>query len=149
MANAVIWVSCVNLIYLHVLGDSFHYLSLFELGSFIYVGLVMSLHLKVSLLHHMINRIQVWAMIISILGLFLIYFILNSFPDGSEYDFYGVINHVYANPLFWFFGFFSGPVIFILIDLLGYSIYMFFFPLDETVFHEASLFSDNSRSPSF
>ena len=144
--NAVLWSTFLNLIYFNVLRESFASYSLYEIGVFVYVGLVMSLHLKVTCLHHLINRIQIWAMIISILGLFLIYFILNSSPEGA-YDFYGVVDHVYSDPLFWFFGFFSGPAFFILIDLLGYSIYKGFMPQDETLFHESSLFAKEESRP--
>lgn len=119
-----------------VLEPTFESFDLFEMGTVIYIGLVLSLQLKVSFLHQVWNYIHVLAMAISIIGIFVVVYIISLSVD--QYDYYGVVEIVYSRGIFWFFGVFSIPLTCILIDVTAYSLSLFFFPPDEAIFREAA-----------
>ena len=125
------------MIWFNVVAPSFVDYDLYSMGTTIYVGLVFSLQLKVSLIHHLWNQVHAWSMAISIGGLFLFLYILNTMTGTSYIDFYGVANKIYALDLFWFFGFWSTPIFCALIDFIGYSFYTVFLPTHEMVYREA------------
>ncbi len=137
--NAFMWSVLLCLIYFNVVRESFRDMSIFEMGTVIYVGLVLSLQLKVGFIHHLWNRIHFISMAISIIALFIVLLILSA-SSSFAYDYYYVVNKLYVEGIFWFFGFFSGPLICILLDFIGQSYYVFFAPSDEMVFREAARF---------
>ena len=139
--NAVFYAVVFCLIWFNVVAPSFSTYSLYEMGTTIYVGLVLALQLKVSFIHHLWNQIHCWSMFISLGGLFLFLYVLNAMQDNN-YNFYYVANKIYALDLFWFFGVFSTPLFCMLIDFIGHSIYVVWFPTNEMLFREAAMLND-------
>ena len=114
-----------------------------EMGTVVYVGLVLSLQMKVAFLHHVWNKIHVISMAISIIGLFLALLVINS--STSEYDYYGVVVFDYTQGIFWFFGCFSIPLILSLIDFTVASFTIEIKPSPETIFREIVYMNSNSE----
>mmetsp|Transcript_4746 Transcript_4746/g.4793 ORF Transcript_4746/g.4793 Transcript_4746/m.4793 type:complete len:1124 (-) Transcript_4746:25-3396(-) len=135
--NACLYAVVFCLIWFNVVAPSFVDYDLYSMGTTIYVGLVFALQLKVGLIHNLWNQVHFWSMAISVGGLFLFLYVLNTMTGESYIDFYGVANKIYALDLFWFFGFWSTPIFCILIDFIGYSFYTVFFPTNEMVYREA------------
>lgn len=115
-----------------VLQPTFKDLSLYEAGTITFVGLCMSLQAKVAFFHHQWAYPQCTVMFISVLGMF-VYFLLIAVSTST---YYYVANVTYELDIFWFFGFFSGPVICIFIDVIGYYMKWFFAPTLEMKYHE-------------
>ena len=134
--NAVVYAVVFCLLWFNVVYPTFESYSLYEMGTTIYVGLVLSMHLKVAFIHHLWNQIHLWSMIISVGGLFLFLYILNSMQNDN-YDIYYVVNKIYSLNLFWFFGTFSIPLFCVLIDVIGYCSYFMFAPTREMLYREA------------
>jgi hypothetical protein len=144
--NACLYAIVFCLIWFNVVAPSFEKDSLYEMGTTIYVGLVFSLQLKVGLIHHLWNQVHFWSMFISVGGLFLFLYVLNTMTGESYIDFYGVANHIYSSNLFWFFGFWSTPLFCILIDFIGYSFYAIILPTDEMIYREAAFDMDKRET---
>jgi magnesium-transporting ATPase (P-type) len=134
--NACVFSAIFCMMFFLVLEPTFEAFDLFEMGTVIYIGLVLSLQLKVSFLHQVWNYIHVLAMAISVVGIFVVIYIISLSID--QYDYYGVVGAVYSRAIFWFFGVFSIPLTCVLIDFTAYSLALFFFPPDEAVFREAA-----------
>lgn len=143
IVNAVFYAIVFCLVWFNVVAPSFKTYSLYEMGTTIYVGLVLALQLKVSFIHHLWNQIHFWSMFVSIGGLFFFLYVLNSMEENN-YNFYFVANKIYSLDLFWFFGVFSTPVICALIDFIGHSIYVVLAPTDEMLYREAAMLSDEA-----
>lgn len=106
------------------------------MGTTIYVGLVLALQLKVGFIHHLWNQVHFWSMFISLGGLFLFLVILNTMTSEDTIDFYYVANKIYSLNLFWFFGVFTTPLFCLLIDFVGHSFIVLFFPTHEMIYRE-------------
>lgn len=143
--NAVAYAVVFCLIWFNAVYPSFVADSLYEMGTTIYVGLVFAMHLKVGFIHHMWNQIHGWSMFISVGGLILFLYILNSM-ENDNYNIYFVVNKIYSSNLFWFFGAFSVPLICVLIDVIGHSVYFIFAPSREMLYREAALEFESSRN---
>jgi hypothetical protein len=133
--NAVIYAVIICLISYLVLAPTFQELSLYVAGTVVFVGLCMALQAKVAFFHNQWAYPQVLAMFISVLGM-LLYFLLISVAD---WDYWYVANATYENPIFWYYGMFSIPIIAIFIDWLDYFIILIFRPTDEMLFREMQL----------
>ncbi len=133
--NAVVFTIVFCSLFFVALYPSFSYDSLYEMGTTVFVGLILSLQLKVAFLHQVWNRIHVIAMIISVGGLFLFLVALNA-SATYDYDFYNVANKIYGYSIFWFFGVFTIPLVMLLLDICGQSLYVFFYPNQEMIFRE-------------
>lgn len=124
ITNAFVFAVIFCLLFFVVLGPTFIDYGVFDMGTVIYFGLILSLQCKVAFLHQVWNKIHIYAMVFSIAMLFLVIYIMNVFE--SEWDFYGVVNFVYGQGIFWFFGVFTIPLVCFLIDFTGSSLYLFF-----------------------
>jgi hypothetical protein len=136
--NAVVYAIVFCLIWFNVVARSFEYYDLLSMGTMIYVGLVFALQLKIGFIHHLWNQVHVWSMVISIAGLFLFLLVLNNMTSVSYIDFYGIADDLYKDNLFWFFGFFSVPLMCFLIDFVWHSFEVVLFPSKEMTYREAA-----------
>ncbi len=130
--NAIFYAIVLCLTYYMALQPSFKDLSLYEAGTVAFVGLCMSLQAKVAFFHHQWAYPQATVMFISVLGMF-VYFLLIAISTDT---YYYVANMTYELDVFWLFGFFTGPLMAVLIDVIGYYGKWFFFPTLEMKYHE-------------
>ena len=151
--NAVIYAVVFCLLFFNVMRPTFLDYGLYEMGTMIYVGLVLSLQLKVSFIHHLWTQVHFWSMFISVFGIFLVMYVLNA-PEEENYDFYWVVNWLYSNDnAFWLYGVFCAPIFCVMIDFIGHSYYVVFAPTDEMRAREDAFFrflpslNDKSMSP--
>lgn len=133
--NAVWYTMIICLISFNVLPKTFIDLSLYRAGTIVYVGMVMALQAKVAFFHHQWAYPQILAMVISVGGMFIYFLIL----AASTYDYYYVANMTYELPIFWFFGFFTIPLIAVMVDAVGHYTYMFFWPSRDMLYREKEL----------
>ena len=105
-------------------------------GTLIFTATVLAMQLKVGFMHHSWNRIEIVFMTLSVLALF-IYLVILSAAIG-EYDLYWVAMWLYSLPFYWFFGFFTVPLIAIIIDVSIYYSVQFFRPTQEMIYTECS-----------
>lgn len=136
--NAILYSIVLSLIYFSCVALSFDTDSLYVAGTTVFVGLIMALQAKVAFFHHQWAWPQVTVMAISIIGM-IIFFIIIEF---STFDYYYVANHVYSEGIFWFFGMFTGPLIAIMIDWLGYFVMMQISPKPEMLYRALQLEED-------
>ena len=139
--NAMLYAALLCTLVFTVMGQTYEEHDLYLMGTMIYVSLVLSLHLKVSFIHHTINQVHFWAMFISVVGLFLFLYVNNLFDNmelSTDYDLYFIVNKMYEETVFWFYNVFSIPLIMLMIDLIGHSFYVVFWPTREMLYTEAS-----------
>lgn len=134
--NAILFAIVFCVLFFNVLGPTFEEYGLYEMGTTIFTGLILGLQCKVAFLHHMWTRVHVISMVVSIIGLFFTLFVLNAAPSADNYGFYYVADFLYQQPVYWFFGAFSIPLMCYMIDYVGSSIYVFFIPTPEMVMRE-------------
>ena len=144
VVNAVVWSILLCLVFFNVCSPTYRNFSIFEMGTMIYFGLVLSLQLKIGFIHYMWNKVHVWSMFISVAALFLVVFILNE-SSTFAYDYFGVVNYTYGYGIFWFWGVFTAPLMLLLLDFIGQAYYVVFAPTDEGVFREAAFFKANMK----
>ena len=77
-------------------------------------------------------------------GGMLAYFIILA---GMMDDYYYVANWLYADNLFWFFGFFSEPIFTLYIDAATFFLRSTFFPTKETLYREAEQIHHYQKDP--
>ena len=97
---------------------------MYEMGTVVFVALIISLHCKIAFMHQVWNKIHVYSMAFSVGMLFLVMYIMNL--SLEEFDYYGVVNFTYSQGIFWFFGCFTIPLVCYLTDVVGSSMYLFF-----------------------
>ena len=124
ISNAMLFAVVFCLLFFVALEPTFRDYGVYEMGTVIYVSLVLALHSKVAFLHQVWNKVHVYSMAFSVSMLFLVLYIINLFE--SDWNYYGVVEFVYKQGIFWFFGFFTIPLICFLIDVIGASLYLFF-----------------------
>lgn len=125
----------ISLVYFSVVALSFDTESLYVAGTTVFTGLTMSLQAKVAFFHHQWAYPQVIAMFISVLGMLIFYILI----EYSTFDYYYVANHVYESGIFWFFGMFTGPLIAVMVDWVGYFALYQFHPKPEMIFREMQM----------
>lgn len=140
MFNAVLFAIIFCLLCFNVLQDTFKYDGLYEMGTTIFIALILSLQFKVAFLHQVWNRIHLISMLISIIGLFLVCLVINA--SIMEYDMYGVVNKIYTYDIFWFYGVWTIPVFMFLVDFFGQALLVFFKPSDEMIYRERNRIDD-------
>lgn len=118
-----------------VVVPTFEYWSLYEAGTTVFVGLCMALQAKVAFFHHQWNYIHFISMFISVFGMFIYFLVIADIED----DYWDVAAHTYEQTVFWFYGFFTIPLTAVLIDFVGYNLYVFFWPTKEILFRELNL----------
>jgi hypothetical protein len=133
--NAILYAIVISLVYFSAVAQSFNTDSLYVAGTTVFTGLTMSLQAKVAFFHHQWAYPQVLAMFISVVGMLIFYIII----QYSTFDYYYVANHVYEQGIFWFFGMFTGPLIVIFIDWVGYFVLYQFYPKPEMIFREMQM----------
>ena len=139
--NAILYAALLCTLVFTVMNETYQEHDLYLMGTMIYVSLVLSLHLKVSFIHHTINQVHFWSMFISVFGLFLFLYVNNLFDNmevSTDYDLYYIVNKMYEEKVFWFYNVFSIPLIMLMIDLIGHSFYVVFRPTREMLYTEAS-----------
>jgi hypothetical protein len=130
--NAVLYAIIINLLSFYVLVPTFMYMDLYEAGTIVFTALCMALQCKVALLHHQWaypNIIAMGVSVVGMIGMFLLFSVTTN-------DYWGVAQHDLGLEIFWFFGFFSIPLIAVMLDMVGYDLYMFFTPTPELQYQE-------------
>ena len=144
--NAILYALLLSSLVFIVMEPTYEEHDLYSMGTGIYVSLVMSMHLKVLFFHHTFNQVHFWSMFISVGGLFLFLYLnnlLDNMESSIDYDLYNIVNKMYSEKVFWFYNVFSIPLIMILIDLIGHSLYVVIRPTREILYKEASREFDN------
>jgi magnesium-transporting ATPase (P-type) len=140
--NAVIYAIVICLISYYTLASTFTQdWGLYEAGTLVFVGLVLSLQAKVAFLHHQWAWPHVLIMFISLLMMYIGYIILTV----GEYDYYYDAIMAYSTGIFWFFGCFSIPLFAIMIDWVGYYTRLIFYPTQEMLYRELDIEEENIR----
>lgn len=130
--NAILYAIIISMLSFYVLVPTFSYMGLYEAGTIVFTGLCMALQCKVAFLHHQWARPNVLAMALSVIGMLCGFLMIASTTDA----FYYVAQHDYGLAIYWFFGFFAIPLIAVMIDMIGYDIYLFFYPTPEMQYRE-------------
>ncbi len=130
--NAILYAIIISLISFNVLWPTFSYMGLYEAGTIVFTGLCMALQAKVAFLHHQWARPNVLVMALSVGGMLCGFLMISATTDA----FYYVAQHDYGLAVYWFFGFFTIPLVSVMIDMIGYDLYMFFSPTQEMMYRE-------------
>lgn len=130
--NAILYAVVICLVSYLILAPTFHNLSLYVAGTLVFTGLCMSLQAKVAFFHHQWAYPNVLAMLISVLGMIL-YFLLIAVV---MWDYYYVSNETYEEPIYWYYGMFSIPLIAVFIDWVDYFVTLIMHPTEEMMFRE-------------
>ena len=133
--NAMLYAVVLCVIYYLVMAPSFLTFDVYSAGTTLFVGMVLSLQLKVSFFYHQWAYPQVASMSFSVVAMFLFFLLIANAVD----DYWYIATWCYSQGLFWFFGFFSGPLFAFLVDVIGYSLYKFFWPSKEMIAREVEL----------
>jgi len=122
----------ICLVYYYAVAESFQDWSLYEFGTTVYTGLLLSLQLKVGFLHHQWNWVHTLSMAVSIGGMFIMY------PVCSDIfsDYIYISSYVYDQSVYWLFGVFTIPVFTILIDMIGHYGRLLVWPTQEMLYRE-------------
>ena len=130
--NAFMYAVTISLTGYYMLEKSFQDYGLYEFGTHVFLGLIFSLQVKVGFIHHLWNLLHLSSMVISIVGT-IIFVLIISLLD----HFYGEAEALYDNNLFWLTSCFGVPIMCGLIDLIDFSLTMFFLePSHELVIRE-------------
>lgn len=134
--NACVHAAVLCLLFFSTLQPTFVYWGLMEMGTAVFVGLILSLQCKIAFLHQVWNKIHIIAMAISVILFFVFILIISS--SVEEFDYYGSVSFVYSQGIFWFFACFSIPLACFMIDFAVASFCLMFYPQPETIFREDS-----------
>ena len=130
--NAIMYSVVICMSYYYCLEPTFRDYGLFSMGTVAYTGMCNALQVKVAYLSHQWAFPQVFFMLLSIGGMLAAYTV---FSYGVS-DYYAVRDFLFADPMFWFFGFFSVPLFAGLIDVIEYNFKFFFYPTQEMLMRE-------------
>ena len=130
--NAILYAVVICVLFFLAGYPSFYDQYIYVTGTIVYTGLCNALQCKVIFFHHQWAYPQVCSILISVVGMLLYYLLVSNSTD----DYYGVAEQTFELPLFWFYGMFSVPFFTVLIDPIGYYLYMFFWPTKEILYHE-------------
>ncbi len=131
--NACFYAILLCLLFYYTLKDSFQYLSIYEMGTTVFMGLVMALQGKIMFMHSQWTWIQA-AIQLATLFLLLMYYLS---VDNVVSDFNGVAKTLLKEDIFWFYGFWSAPVFCTLIDVIYYYTVQACCPTREMLFRES------------
>lgn len=146
--NACFYATVICLLYYNASGPTFSSYELYEMGTFIFIGMVMALQAKVIFLHSHWTYISTIAMGLSIFGTLIFILILTSMT-GTYYDYsvYGVATSIYNNSYFWFYTMFTVPIFCLLIDVVGQALLVYLAPTKEILYREQdNMTKDNSNT---
>lgn len=130
--NAILYAVILCLTYYYIVGPTFKDYGLYEAGTVVFVGMVLSLQAKVAFYHHQWAYPQIIAMALSIFMMFIGYIILTVGVTDYYYD----AIQAYSKGIFWYYACFSGPLFTIFIDWLGYYSQLIFSPTQEMLYSE-------------
>jgi len=130
--NAILYAVVLCLTFYYITGPTFKDYGIYEAGTVVFVGMVLSLQAKVAFYHHQWAYPQIIAMVISIIGMFIGYIILTFGVSDYYYD----AIQAYGKGIFWYYACFSGPLFTIFIDWIGYYTQLIFWPTQEMLYHE-------------
>lgn len=136
ISNAIMYTIVLCLLYYIALAPSFYSLGIYEAGTTVFTGLVMSMQAKAAFFHNQWAYPQVSVMVISIVGMFIYYVIIGNSLLEAYYDFYGVDQAIYAQAQFWLFSIFMVPITVVLIDWVGYYTTLLINPTPEMLYRE-------------
>jgi phospholipid-transporting ATPase len=140
IVNAVMYAVAICTMSYIVHKDTFKSYSLYGAGTVIYLGLLQAMQFKVAFLHHQWNYLSVLAMFLSLAGTMAVLYMLNTLIWMSP-EFYNVFMHLSEEvPLiFYVVGAGYTPLVCGLIDFIGHSMYVFFWPKPVMLYREAQL----------
>lgn len=133
IVNAIAYATIICLVFYYAVEMTFQDMSLYMMGTTVFVGMCNALQLKVYFLMNQTTWPQVFVFFISIWGMILYIYLASLLTD----DFYYEAEHVYQLGVFWLFGFFSVPLFTVMVDVLTYYSTLFFFPSREMLFRES------------
>jgi hypothetical protein len=139
--NAILYAIVICLTYYYVVGPTFKDYGLYDMGTVVFIGMIMSLQAKVSFYHHQWAYPHVISMILSMILVYIGYIILSV----GVYDYYYVAIVTFGRGLFWFYGFWSMPIFTMFIDWLGYYTRMMFWPTREMLYREMDLLEQEKQ----
>ena len=120
------------MVYYLAVRNSFDTWGLYDAGTTVFAGLCMSLQCKIAYLHNQWTWPQIFVMCLSVGGMLAWFAIIQDSYD----DYYGVVDFCFSQGLYWFFGMFTGPLICLLLDFVGYNLLLFFRPTAEMFMRE-------------
>lgn len=141
--NACAYGVVVDLMMYYVMRPYFENDGLYEFGTFVIVGLQLSLQLKVSFFLNQWSRLNVIGMAISVAMMFLFYILINV----AVWEYHFIAFEVYSSPIFWLFGVITVPITVVQIDTIGYYLRLFFCPTNEMLWREVELKKHFEESP--
>ena len=138
--NSVAYAGCLCAFGYVMLKDTSLNYGLYTIGTIVYMAMVHALQLKVAFLHHQWNYINVFAMLISLIGTFTVMYMINTYPFMSP-DYFGVVDNLITEEarVFFFMGCITIPMFTALFDFIIYAYKKFFEPTDEMIFREIEL----------
>jgi len=131
--NAVLYAVLLCLLFYLTCKETFRFMSLYEMGTTLFMGLVMALQGKIAFMHHQWTKPQVNVQIATFFFLMVWFLALSTVVE----DFLGVAHELYMQGMFWFYGFWSAPFFCTLIDVVAYYLEQAFFPSREMIMREA------------
>ena len=141
VVNALILAGIFVAFYFGFLYTSFQTYGIFEFGTSAFIALIIGLQMKVAFLHNQWNWINVFVMVISILGFYVWMLIVNAWLDQFPHYYY-CARWTLEQYMTWLVSTITIPIIFGLVDLMGQGYYIFFDMPEELKFHWKSLESD-------
>lgn len=133
------------LTFYYVVGPTFSDWGLYECGTAVFVGLVLSLQAKVAFYHHQWAWPQILMMFLSLLMMYVGYLILTV----GVMDYYYDAIEAYGQGIFWFYACFSVPIFTIFIDWIGYYTRLVFYPTQEMLYRELDIEEEQIRQVRF
>ena len=143
-SNCVGYALILCLICYYALSDSFQDQALYIMGTTVYTGLVLAMQGKVSFMAHQWAGPQIFMLGISLIGMFLMYYIAQFFIYDNLYGAVGPV--LYTDSTFWLMGFFTIPVICLVYEGLCYWIQLMFMPTNEMLYREIFLEVSSTKS---
>ena len=136
MANAISYALILNAIFYYALAPTFATYGIYQFGTIAFTGLVMAMQMKLIFMHHQWAYPQFGLMSISIVGMFFFYWVVQYWTFDT---FYGSINYLYGNSIFWVYGMITVPIIIAVFEAIVYYGRMFFSPSQEMLYREVNL----------
>eukprot|EP00607_Mallomonas_marina_P005822 CAMPEP_0182438608 /NCGR_PEP_ID=MMETSP1167-20130531/85890_1 /TAXON_ID=2988 /ORGANISM="Mallomonas Sp, Strain CCMP3275" /LENGTH=688 /DNA_ID=CAMNT_0024632043 /DNA_START=1413 /DNA_END=3479 /DNA_ORIENTATION=- len=148
IVNAILYTCMICLLFYTAVAPTFKTYGFYEMGTLVYMGVVMALQAKVIFLHNMWTHVNSIMMIISVLGMLLFIFLLTDITGYyMSWDIYGMADWLYADGLFWFMGMFSVPLFTVMIDFVGQAFRINFLVTEEMIYREKAYLEKQGVKP--
>ena len=135
--NALGYAIILSLIFFVATFDSFSDQALYIMGTTVYTGLLLAMQMKVGFLHHQWAWPQITVMVLSVVAIPIGYFIVQNFSVDTLYGAVGPV--LFADPVFWFMGVFTVPIVLMFFESLCYFAQLLFQPTKEMLYREIYL----------